>query len=164
MNAFELRIDDPIIPGDRLGGFVLRTRVAEIQTLIYRIHWIQQRESKWYDLAKPFDARYRIGPVELCVDIRNGKIFQLNAFEGYIGTLFGSISVGMLVSEAMALERRLYYDEVEERLQVQEVSGVSLEVPEVDPDPQLVPSLPIRAISVFAEEAFNAPAAAEGRW
>lgn len=89
--------------------------------------------------------------------------FKLIAQEGYAGKLFGTIEVGMNVGEAMSLEPRLFYDEVEEGLYVRGCAGVTLDVPEIDPPPEEVPSYPISAISVYAKEAVS-PEGQRGNW
>jgi len=117
----------------------------------------------WYRLDTLYEARCDIGPVLVGVDVRNGKVFKLVAQEGYAGKLFDTIKVGMNVGEAMSLEQRLFYDDIEEGLYVRGCAGVTLDVPEIDPPPEEVPNYPISAISVYAEEAV-APEGQKGNW
>lgn len=120
-------------------------------------------EEGWYEFVSLYEARYDLGPVAIGADVRNGKVFKLIAQEGYAGKLFGTIEVGMNVGEAMSLEPRLFYDEVEEGLYVRGCAGVTLDVPEIDPPPEEVPSYPISAISVYAKEAVS-PEGQRGNW
>ena len=121
-------------------------------------------DSDWYKLVNRFEARYRVGPIEVCADVRNGKVFKIIAYEGYNGKLFNTVFIGMNVGEAMALEPRLYYDEVEEGLYVRGYAGVTADVPEVDLLPEEVPSCQITAISIYAEEAFVTPQGMDGKY
>ena len=150
--TLDLQVNAPILPNEGLGGLKLRIPVTEIQDRLLAAFIASLPKNDWHALAGLFEARYRLGPVEIAIDVRNGKIFRLSAYEGYRGRLFGKISVGMKVSDAIALDPRLYYDEAEELLLVRGCVGVSLDVPEVDPDPAAVPAYPIVAISVYAEE------------
>jgi hypothetical protein len=68
--------------------------------------------------------------------------------------LLEAIRLGMLVADAQRVEPHLYYDEFDGLLRIRECDGVSLDVPEHDADPALVPSMPISAISAFASEVF----------
>ncbi len=163
LKTLSLTADSPIVPNQGLGGLRLRSSLAEIQGLL-DAHYVQQLPDRaWYRLERPFEAVYRVGPVESAADVRNGKIFRLSAFAGYRGKLFGQIEVGMIVRDAMALDPRLYYDEAEELLLFRGAEGVSLDLPEVDPDPADVPNCPIHAISVFARE-ITTPDGLAGRW
>ncbi len=166
LNTLSLATDSPIVPDQGLGGLKLRSLLVDIQGLL-EAQYIQQLpdlpDRAWYRLEKPFEAIYRVGPVEIAVDVRNGKVFRLSAFAGYRGKLFGKIRVGMLVRDALAQDQRLYYDEAEELLLFRGVEGVSLDVPEVDPDPAEVSRFPISAISVFARE-ITTPEGLMGRW
>jgi hypothetical protein len=147
----ELRLDAEIVPNQSLGGLALRTKVLDVQELFSGLG-ITSRGS--FTLVRPFEARYRFaeGEIEAAVDVRNGKVFKLTARSGYKGSVFGTITVGMSVAEAMSLEPRLYYDEAEELIFCRGVEGLSIDVPEIDSLPELVPGMTISAISVYAEE------------
>lgn len=147
-------LDAPIVPNESLGGLTLRTKISDIQDLFTGLELYQ---SGSFSLVGPFEARYRLGAgeIEVGVDVRNGKVFKLIAGPGYRGTLLGSVSVGMVVGEAMEHEPCLRYDEAEEAVLYQGRPGVMLDVPEIDPLPEAVPTLPISAISVYAVEAFR---------
>ena len=143
----------------------MRTSVADLQDLLGEIHLsrLGKKGRHWYKLVDLYEARYDLGPVAVAVDIRNGKVFKLIAQGGYKGQLLGNIEVDMNVGEAMRLEPNLYYDEAEEGIFVWGSPGVVLDVPAIDPYPEEVPSHPISAISVYAEEAFT-PEGQRGRW
>jgi hypothetical protein len=151
-----------IIPNVGLGGLTLRTKLRDIQSL-------PQLTPMWpdtrYELVSPLDARYSLlgGVVIVCVDVRNGKIFQLIAGTNYEGRLFGQIYVGMSVAAAFALDSRLYYDETEESIRCRDVPGLVLDIPEIDPPPELVPSMHISQISVYAAETDSLDGQ-EGNW
>jgi hypothetical protein len=156
LHVAAVQIDAPIVPNQGLSGIALRARMADLRELLEATYIRNLPRSDWYELASPWEARYRLGPVEIAVDVRNGKVFKVTARSGYVGKLFGKIGVGMPVGEAMKLEPRLYYDEAEEIVLVRGCPGITIDVPEIDPDPALVPSYPIHAISAMAPEAFTA--------
>lgn len=154
MNKPALNLLAPIVPNEGLGGLKLRTSLADIQDLFTGLGLTQ---SGSYTLVAPFEARYRLGKgeVEVGVDVRSGRIFKISAGPGYQGLLLGKISVGMGMGEAMKQEPCLHYDEVEEAVLLKGRPGVTLDIPEIDPQPELVPMLQISAISVYAAEAFR---------
>ncbi|NJL33330.1 MAG: hypothetical protein HC893_05060 [Chloroflexaceae bacterium] len=151
MHDVAVDIMAPILPNEGLGGFRLRTGIIEIQRFIRYLEMQSALSYKPYNL---FVVRYMLenDTVSIDVDVRNGKIFQLMAGRAYQGLLFGTIKVGMPVKEAMAFDPRLYYDEVEEVILCKGCPGVSLNVPEIDPPPELVPEMVIDAISVYIAE------------
>jgi hypothetical protein len=146
-----LRHDAPIVPNVGLGGLELRRPIAEIAPLLNRLPGRYTRKD-WVEVDPPWEIRYLLGAVMVAADVRTGMIFKLSALEGYTGLLFDEISVGMTVRDAQRLEPQLYYDEGRELLLVRDTPGVSLDVPEIDPDPAEVPAMRISAISVFAAE------------
>lgn len=158
-----LTIDEPILPAEALGGFALRDHLGALDDLLMDLYLRNLQGARWYQLAHIYEARYDLGPVQVSVDVRNGKVFKLIASEGYRGKLFDKIHVGMNAGEAMALEPRLYYDEAEEGIYVKDCPGVVLEVPEDDPWPEEVPSYPISAIAVYVPEVWTAEGM-RGRW
>ena len=147
----KLDLTAPIIPDHGLGGLVLRTKLIELQELVEGLGVLIAGS---YELVGLFEARYRFGQgeIEMGVDVRNGKIARLVAGAQYKGALFEKIFVGMSVGEAMKLEPRLYYDEAEETVLCRGVAGVALDLPELDPSPELVPMMLIKAISVTPKE------------
>lgn len=155
-------LDAEIIPNHSLGGLELRTRIGEVSQFILSL--VNKREAL-FELAYPFEARYKLAEraVEIAVDVQNGKIFKLIAGRGYRGMLFERIRAGMLVAEAMAIEPRLYYSEAEEGILCRGVEGLFIDIPEVDPPPELVPTMIISAISVFVAEARTA-SGFQGNW
>jgi len=122
-------------------------------------------ERKLFSLPSPFEAKYKFKDekITVCVDVRNGKIYQLTALPGYEGLLFDRIYVGMKVSDAMSLEPNLYYDEAMEIIRCKGCLGLAIDTNEIDPPPKLVPQMLIQAINVYAEEAFT-PAGNRGQW
>jgi hypothetical protein len=128
-----IRPDDYIAPNEGLGGLKLRTPLKELEHLLWAFDVKRGEARDWYYLDTLYEAKYDIGPVIIGVDVRNGKVFKLIAQEGYAGKLFGAIEVGMNVGEAMSLEPRLFYDEVEEGLYVRGCAGVTLDVAERPP-------------------------------
>jgi hypothetical protein len=123
-----------------------------------------EADPRCFRLLRPFDARYEIGPIEVSVDVRNGKIARLIARQGYLGSLFESVTVGARVALARTLCPSIYYDEAEELLLVRGVAGVALHVEGVDLPASEVERAPIAAISVFAPEAWDTIQGADGRW
>jgi hypothetical protein len=154
----------PRVPNEGLRGLELRTPLTELQDILRKFD-IENADPMggWYELVTEYEARYELGPVEIGVDVRDGKVFKLIAKRSYQGKLFGKISIGMNAGEAMTLEPRLYYDEIEDGLLVRGCEGIMVDVPEIDPPPHMVPSHRISAISVYAEEAV-APEGQKGRW
>jgi hypothetical protein len=153
-----LTLDESIMPSEGLGGLRLRTHITALDDLLERVYIGKLTGDRWYELVNLYEARYDLGAVQVGVDVRNGKIFKLTASEGYNGLLFGKIWVGMSVTEAMAAEPLLYYDEVEEGLYVRDCPGVVLDIAEIDPRPDEVASYPIVGISVFAPEIWETTA------
>ena len=149
-----LDLDAPIIPNQSLGGLILGTPISELEDLVFGL-------GSWKDgtctLISPFEARYSFGKgeIEAAVDVRNGRIFKLSAKIGYRGKLFAQIRVGMSVQQALELEPRLYYDEVEELILAAGLPGLSLDIPEIDPPIETVPGMNISGISVFVKNSGN---------
>lgn len=151
----DLSIDAEITPNQGLGGLSLRSSIRELDSLISGLGvWMEGS----YKLVSPFEARYRFGKgeIEAAVDVRNGKIFKLTAYAGYEGKLFNEIKVGMRVRQAMQLEPRLFYSEAEEKILCAGIQGLAVDVPDIDPLPELVEEMVIYAISVYAEEIMSA--------
>ncbi|MBO1348467.1 MAG: hypothetical protein EBE86_014235 [Hormoscilla sp. GUM202] len=162
MKLFKIALDAAIIPNQSLGGLHLGSKISQFQDLVVGLG-IWQAGS--FELVSPFEARYRLGKgeLEISVDVRNGKIFKLTACQGYQGKLFGKIAVGMGVAEAMKVEPRLHYDEAEELILCAGFPGVAIDVQEIDPQPALVPKMPIASISVYAKET-QTKQGVEGNW
>jgi hypothetical protein len=155
-----LQTDAPIEPGFGLGGIRLGRPIQELRPLLEESFLIRGDEELWYWMSSPWEVRYTLGPVEIGVDVRSGRIFKLTAREGYRGTLFDRIRVGMIVADVMALDQRVAYDEVEALLTVRGCTGITLDVAALDPDLRDVPMLRITAISVLDHEALaDAPVA-----
>ena len=161
MNNLKLDRNAEILPNEGLGGLKLRMNVSELE----RIEGFALLKPDAYQLVSLFEARYRLGggEIEAAVDVRNGKVFKLSAGFGYLGKLFGKIFVGMPMKEAFKLEPNLFYDEVEEVVRCKEVSGLAIDIPEIDPPVELVPHLSIYTISVFADEILTLSGQA-GNW
>ena len=158
----EIGIGAAIVPALGLGGLMVGTPIRQIS------EWLRGealRGEALYRLAGVFEARYRIssGIIELAVDVRNGKVARLTAFEGYQGALFGLIRPGMLVGEAMRLDPRLQYDEGEGLLLCAGHPGVSLDLADDDPELAGVPNLRIVAVSVTLAN-IDSPAVQRGDW
>jgi hypothetical protein len=145
-----MRIDigAPIVPGESLGAIHLGTNVREVRDPLFEA---SLPEAGAYTLLTPFQAWYRLAGerVGMHVDVRTGTIFKLSAYQGYTGTLFGRVSVGMTAREAMAADSRLYYDPGNDLVLCEHVGGIELELSVDDPDPREVPSLPIVGISIW---------------
>ena len=156
-------LDAPIVPGEGLGGLRVRVPLVQVQQLLLDRLLEADGRLDWLGMTHLAEATYRLGPVAVAVDVRNGKISKLTALSGYRGQLLGKLAVDMPVARAMELEPRLYYDEAEEALLIQGCDGVLLDVPVVDPDPHTVATYRISAISVVAPEALTAEGM-EGRW
>ena len=77
---------------------------------------------------------------------------MLSACNGYRGSLFGKIFVGMKVKDALEAEPRLYYDEAEEMILCMGCEGLSLDISEIDPPIDIVSEMTISAINVYAVE------------
>jgi hypothetical protein len=154
MQEITSRISDPIVPNVGLGGFRLRTPLEDLHTFLMHIYIERKGDSSWCSAESIFDIAYDLDPILLVVNAQNGKVGSVIARLGYLGTLFGRISVGMLIGDAMAIDDRLYYDEALEKVFVRDCPGVALWHPDNDPPPELVPSLSIMAIEVFVPEEF----------
>ncbi len=151
-----------ITPALGLGGFRVGALIREFSTLVSAL---DLRHEVAYELVSLYEARYRLGAgaIEVVVDVRNGKIARVTAYEGYRGVLFGAIRPGMTAREVMQHESRLHYNEAESLILCRGVDGISLDVAESDPDPERVPELTIMAVSVFSP-ALNTAAGQRGDW
>ena len=109
-----------------------------------------------FKLVSPYVAVFNIKSdfVNLHVDIRNGKIQKISAIEGYEGS-FNNIRTGMTFMDAVKIDDRIYYDEIEYCAFVNGVDGISFGFAEIDPDPQTIQSLKINEIFVFAIESLT---------
>ena len=160
--AVQVDLEAPIVPDEGLGGLLLRRPLTDYWHLLPLPHGSKRAENF---LASEIEARYRVasGAIDICVDVRNGRVFKLLARPGYRGVLFGRITVGMSVAEAMRLDARLHYDEREECILCRGVRGLSLDVPEIDPPPHLVPGMSVASINVYVHEV-DTPDFARGAW
>lgn len=145
-------ISADILPDISLGGFKLRSSLGDIQEELEELYRQSMVVFQHYRL---FEVTYRLsaGAISIAVDIRNGKIHRLSAGQGYQGTLFEAIKVGMPVGTALGIEPRLYYDDAEEMVFCRGVPGVSIEVPNtIAYAGKALTDLPIDSISVFVRE------------
>ena len=142
----------PIIPDQGLGGIELRRNIEDYDRVLSEV----LGDLDW-GLNFPFHAAYtlRSYSIEISVDIRNGTVSRIAALDGYHGTLFGKIGVGMSVSEALELAPDFYYDEMETIFFSEIHDGVFLDIG-ADAPLDMVPSLAIEAIWVYAPE-FEVP-------
>ncbi len=149
-NSMKLNLRGAIVPNVGLGGLRLRVHVSEMDDLVRGLGVTHPGS---YKLAAPYEARYTFaaGAVEAAVDVRNGRVFKLIAGPGYEGN-FQGLRIGMLVRDAIRLNPSVYYDEAEELLMIRGIEGITLDVPEIDPPPSIVPGMRIAAISVYAVE------------
>lgn len=162
MTEISIELNAPIVPNVGLGGLMLRTKLSDIQDLVKGIGLYKAGQA---ELIAPFEARYSLGmgEIEVCVDIRNGKVFKLIAGRGYQGLLLEKVAVGVQVQKAMTLVPQLYYDEREEGILIRGYPGVQIDVPEIDPLPESVPEMQIKAICVFMSE-IDSPEGRAGTW
>lgn len=149
-----LDLDAPIVPEQSLGGLTLRSHISELQDLIQSMIYTSTFTFGPMGPAAPFFMTYKFfgGTLQVDVDVRNGKIFQLTAKEGYRGLLFGDVGVGMRVRDVLERHPDLYYDEAEEVILSHTIEGVCLVVPDIAPPPELVPDMEIADIGVYIEE------------
>lgn len=123
----------PIIPAEGLGGVTIRSHIKEIHSFIEDIVYSSDGNSV---LESPFYVRYEIKDMlSVVIDILTGTIVKVGALSKYKGKLLSTIEMGMTVNELMILEPRIYYDDFEELLLIEGVSGVSIETdtPELNP-------------------------------
>jgi len=153
-----------IIPNESLGNIKLRSKREDILDLLAGCEKILL--DRMGSDKTPVVAVYKLAnnSVEIAIDERNSKIFRITSKLGYTGLLFDKISVGMKVRDVMVMFPDLYYHEGDELLLFRNVPGVSLDVNDIDPPPEIVPDLNIDAISVYAEEAVMTPQGQRGNW
>jgi hypothetical protein len=156
MERLEIDISLPIVPNHGLGGMELGKNIGEYQLILNgkAVYFFTRCHSEDYRLDG-FNAWYTLRGfcMQVGVDVGTGKIFQIRATRGYLGSLFGKIHIGMKAQEAFELVPALYYDEMDEAIYYRSYEeGVALEFAPEETDPLLdqVPSLTIEAISVFA--------------
>jgi hypothetical protein len=156
MERLEIDISLPIVPNHGLGGMEVRKNIGEYQLIwngkaVWLFSFLHREDYR----LDGFNAWYRFPhfSMHVGVDVRTGKIFQIRATRGYLGSLFGKIHIGMKAQEAFELVPALYYDEMDEAIYYRSHDeGVALEFAPEETDPRLdqVPSLTIEGISVFA--------------
>jgi hypothetical protein len=156
------RLDAPILPGQTLGEIELGVPVRSYSEELLRADLRGKLE---YRMRGLFEVNYLLenGAIEVGVDVRNGKIARVTARRGYTGLLKGGIRIGITAGEAMGINQELYYDEASELILSRVCPGLSLEVTEIDPLPQLVPRLKISAISVY-HPILDTQAGQTGEW
>lgn len=143
------RIVIDVVPGERIGDMRLRESVARYAERFDQMLLERGGDFSWSYLASPFDARYRLNDLELCVDVRNGMIYAVRAFSGG----FGEVQIGMTADTAIGADSRVYFDEAEGALLMRGVDGILFELSETDPDLTSFGHLSIVSLSVFAPEA-----------
>ena len=155
VERLETDISLPIVPNHGLGGMELGRNIGEYQLILNgkAVYLFTRCHSEDYRLDG-FNAWYTFREfcMQIGVDVRTGKIFQIRATRGYLGSLFGKIQIGMKAQEAFELVPALYYDEMDEAIYCRGQEGVALEFAPEETDPLVdqVPSLTIEAISVFS--------------
>lgn len=82
-----LSLDAPILPGEGLGGLLLYTPLTELQDLIMPMVVDGTCRVQLAGSYAPFTLRYTFfdGGLQMDVDARNGKVYQLLAEHGYRG-------------------------------------------------------------------------------
>ena len=143
----EINIQAPIIPGVGLGGLNLLTPIADLVNLVAR-----ERES-----GAITDREFHTG--ERSYGLRNGaiwvefrqndqRILELTADRGYGGALFDAIRIGTTIREAMALDPRIYLNDLECFFMIEGVDGVLLSIDDDDPSLDFALDMPISQITV----------------
>jgi hypothetical protein len=146
-------LDAPIIPGVSLGGYNVGTRLLDIRQDVSRLG---QGEEGEISMVGPFQARYALGKgeVKFDVDVRVGKIYQVIAGRGYLGTYEGKLRVGMPIREAIKVVPELEIDYFLPGFTLKSAPGILIEVNDPDPELSFAIDMDVHAISVaFPDEA-----------
>jgi hypothetical protein len=121
-----LKIDlsAPIIPNKSIGNICLRDKISQLKKNIGIV------DNSKYELISPFDARYYLKDrsIEVGVDVRYGRIFNITARKGYLGKLFEQIQVGMKLEFILNSFKEFYYDEDSDMFLSKEHDGVGLDI------------------------------------
>ncbi|WP_044642479.1 hypothetical protein [Risungbinella massiliensis] len=151
-----LDLEAPIIPGQSLGGFTLKTHIKEYYDTIDTFpHFKSGRTRKghtgldnYYSMPLPNLIKYNFkDTLILTFNVLNGKLESIFAYENYQGLLFGKIGIGMKIDDAMRLDERIYYDEEEDGFGIQGVDGIAIS-PMLDRRKKLI----IEGIGVYIKE------------
>ena len=136
----------PIIPAKQLGMFAIGARLpTPILSEFIPDAGNDKTYSKWY--------RVTDNTMRLLVDGRNGKIGQLVALDGYTGTLFDEIRVGMRVDDAMKRVSSLYYKQ--DALYCRGIDGLMLELSDTDIAITQIAQATISTITIFHPHTFT---------
>lgn len=150
-----INLNAPIYPSESLGGFTLKTHISAYIEDIKSFSNIDKES--WKDLSidtiGPFVIRYTLQhKIILRFDIVTGQLELISALEDYKGKLFGSIGIGSTISEALKVEPRLYYDEIDEGYFITGVDGIGIFLEDPYADHIANPSNKIVEISIFLKE------------
>ena len=120
----------PIIPQVGLGGLKLSTHIKEYKELVSSFSWLDivTLENKSISLFSPFHIGYELqDTLIMTFDVLTGKLQRICAIQCYKGFLLNKLKIGMPMEQAMKLEPRLKYDELEEYFYIQDLHGVVIE-------------------------------------
>jgi len=126
----ELNLQAPILPHIGLGGIKLSAHIQNYKELISSFSWLDfsTLEDQSISLFSPFHIGYELQDTLVMIfDVLTGKLERICVKKEYKGTLFDKIQVGMPIEEAIKMESRLKYDELEEYFYIDGVAGVVIE-------------------------------------
>jgi len=123
----------PIIPQVGIGGLELSTHIKKYKELVSSFSRLDTvtLEDRSVSLFSPFHIAYELQNTLIMVfDVLTGNLQRICACKDYKGVLLKKLRVGMLMEEAIRLEPRLKYDELEEYFYIEGVAGVTIEADE----------------------------------
>lgn len=150
-----LNLNAPIYPSKSLGGFTLKTHISEYIEDIKSFSDIDRKslQDLSVNMIGKFLVRYTIkNEIILSFDIITGQLGLISALDSYKGKLFESIGIGSTISEALKVEPRLYYDEIDEGYYIKGVDGIGIFLEDPYADHIANPNNKIVEISIFLKE------------
>jgi hypothetical protein len=155
-----LNLNAPIVPNKSMGGFDLQQHISHY---VQDIKAFSNRDKDTLqDMSSVLIGQFAINytfenQIILRFDIITGKLSLISALKGYKGKLFGNIGIGSTISEALKIESRLYYDEIDEGYYIEGVDGIGIFLDNSYADHNMMPDNKIIEISIFVKEMLIVP-------
>lgn len=149
-----MNLNADIIPSVSLGGFVIGRPISEYLDYLEKYYLLNKLDYFQTDI---YSVQYIVTnvPVEVYVDIRDGRIYKISAVKGYKGKYADLIKVGMSAQKILELGKHFYYDECDQGIFSNEIDGIVFELNDEDPYYEEIESLNIEAITVFNPKIFK---------
>lgn len=139
-------INASIIPSKSLGGITLGKNIVDYQYFFdkYTVKYVQDAI---------FSVRYKLPDyhISISVDVRNGNIYKITAYNGYQGGMHG-IFIGDAITKIPA---SFTYDDCDEGYISKKTEGIIIHTDIDDPLPEELIGAKIGEIAVFLPSVFR---------